>query len=310
MPELNFADRLLAAVEAKKSPLVVGLDPSYNQLPASITGHRALNDEADSTVAVDAVVEFCNKVLKLVAPHVAAVKINSAFFEQYYWDGAEAFSQVVQEANAHNLIVINDAKRADIGNTSERYAIATLADPAFANMDELVGPDAVTINPYMGSDSVLPFVKTAGEFGKGLFILVRTSNPGAAEIQDQLLQNGTPLYMHVGHLVEQWGESLRGTRGYSSVGAVVGATHPEQLSELREALPHTLFLVPGYGAQGGTAKDVARAFKPDHTGAIVNASRSIIYAYKDPKYAGQPWEKAIEQAAIASKLELAAAVGM
>jgi orotidine-5'-phosphate decarboxylase len=310
MPELNFADRLLAAVEAKKSPLVVGLDPSYAQLPAAITGQRSLNDESDTTVAVDAVTEFCNKVLKLVAPHVAAVKINSAFFEQYYWDGVEAFSNIVQEANAHGLIVINDAKRGDIGNTAERYATATLADPGFANLDELVGPDAVTVNPYMGADSVLPFVKTAGEFGKGIFVLVRTSNPGAAEIQDQVLQNGTPLYMHVGKLVEKWGESLIGQRGYSSVGAVVGATNPAQLAELRAALPKTILLVPGYGAQGGTAQDIARAFNADHSGAIVNASRSVIYAYKEAKYAELPWEKAIEQAAIAAKQELAAAAGM
>jgi orotidine-5'-phosphate decarboxylase len=139
---------------------------------------------------------------------------------------------------------------------------------------------------------------------------VRTSNPGAAQIQDQLLQDGTPLYVHVGKLVEQWGAGVVGERGYSSVGAVVGATNPQQMETLRAALPRTLFLVPGYGAQGGTAADIAKAFKPDKTGAIINASRSIIYAHKDAKYAGMSWEKAVEQAAIAAKNELAGAIGM
>ncbi len=155
----------------------------------------------------------------------------------------------MQEAAAHGLIVINDAKRADIGNTSERYAAATLADPSFTSMDDAVGPDAVTVNPYMGHDSVGPFIQVAKEFDKGLFVLVRTSNPGAAEIQDMLLQDGSPLYQHVGKLVAKWGEPLIGNRGYSSVGAVVGATNPQQLLTLRELLPHTLFLVPGYGAR-------------------------------------------------------------
>ena len=310
MAATNFADRLLAAVEEKKSPLVVGLDPSHAQLPPEIIGKDAFSDEDDAEAAVDAILEFCTKVLKIVAPHVAGVKINSAFFEQYYWDGVEAFSAVVQEAHAHGLLVINDAKRADIGNTSERYALATLADPDFAGMDDLVGPDAVTVNPYMGGDSLSPFIQTAKEFNKGVFVLVRTSNPGAAEIQDQVLANGSPLYVHVGKLVEQWGAELVGARGYSSVGAVVGATNPEQLAKLREALPQTIFLVPGYGAQGGTAADIANAFKADKTGAIINASRSIIYAYKDAKYAGTDWERAIEQAVIAAKQELAGAIGL
>lgn len=309
MAEMNFADRLLAAIEEKKTPLVVGLDPAYAQLPEAITGHRELNDEEDLEANVDAILEFCTRVLKVVAPHVAAVKINSAFFEQYYWYGYEAFAAVVQEAAAHGLIVINDAKRADIGNTSERYAEATLADPQFATLDDTVGPDAVTVAPYMGHDSVGPFVKLAEEFNKGVFVLVRTSNPGAAEIQDMLLQDGTPVYQHVGKLVAKWGEKLIGQRGYSAVGAVVGATNPQQLATLRELLPHTLFLVPGYGAQGGTAADVAKAFKSDGTGAIINSSRGIIYAHKNPAYVGMSWEKAVEGAVIAAKAEIAAAIG-
>jgi orotidine-5'-phosphate decarboxylase len=307
--EPNFAERLLAAIAEKKTPLIVGLDPLYQNLPPAITGHSELNDEQDLDASVDAILEFCTHVLKVVAPLVPAVKINSAFFEQYYWYGIEAFHALVQEAAAHGLLVINDAKRADIGNSSERYASATLADPQFAALDDTVGPDAVTVNPYMGEDSVAPFIKTAKEFNKGLFVLVRTSNPGAAEIQDLLLQDGTPVYQHVGKLVAQWGGDLVGKHGYSAIGAVVGATNPEQLATLRQLLPQTLFLVPGYGAQGGTAKDIARAFKPDGTGAIINSSRAIIYAHKSPQYAALDWQKAVEQATLAAKSEIAQALG-
>jgi orotidine-5'-phosphate decarboxylase len=308
MADVNFADRLLAGIERKGTPLVVGLDPVYENLPGAITEHRELNDREDVEGAVDAILEFCTRVLKVVAPHVAAVKINSAFFEQYYSYGVEAFQAVVQEAAAHGLIVINDAKRGDIGNTAERYAAATLGDPSFASLDDQVGPDAVTVSPYMGEDSVGPFVKVAKELGKGLFVLVRTSNPGAAAIQDALLQGGRPVYEHVGRLVAEWGKGLIGERGYSSVGAVVGATNPQQLAALREILPETIFLVPGYGAQGGSAADVAKAFKADGTGAIINSSRGIIYAYREAKYAGMSWDKAVEGAVIAAKTEIAAAL--
>jgi orotidine-5'-phosphate decarboxylase len=306
--EENFADRLLAAIDEKKTPLVVGLDPVYENLPAAITQHRELNDEEDLEAGVDAILEFCTRVLKVVAPHVPAVKINSAFFEQYYWYGVEAFAAVVQEAAAHGLVVINDSKRGDIGNTSERYALASLADPQFASLDDMVGADAVTVSPYMGADSVGPFLKVAKEFNKGIFCLVRTSNPGAAEIQDMLLQDGTPLYQHVGKLVAKWGSEMVGKRGYSAVGAVVGATNVGQMVALREMLPQTIFLVPGYGAQGASAADVAKAFKADGTGAIINSSRGIIFAHKDPKYAGMEWEKAVEGAVLAAKAEIGAAL--
>ncbi|HVT83254.1 MAG TPA: orotidine-5'-phosphate decarboxylase, partial [Phycisphaerae bacterium] len=216
----HFADALLAAIEAKGTPLIVGIDPVYEQLPEAIRGQRELNDGDDLESAVDAILEFCTRLLKVVAPHVPAVKINSAFFEQYYSYGAEAFWAVVQEAAAHGLMVINDGKRADIGNTSERYALGTLADPAFASMDNMTGPDAVTVAPYMGEDSVGPFIKVAADEGKGVFVLVRTSNPGAAAIQDALLADGTPVYQQVGKLVAKWGANLVGTRGYSAVGAV------------------------------------------------------------------------------------------
>jgi orotidine-5'-phosphate decarboxylase len=305
----NFADALLAAIDTKGTPLVVGIDPVYESLPDAIKGHRELNDAGDLEASVDAILEFCTRLLKVVAPHVPAVKINSAFFEQYYAYGYEAFRAVVEEAAAHGLLVINDCKRADIGNTSERYALGTLANPRFEGMEEAKSPDAITISPYMGEDSVGPFIKLAGAEGKGVFVLVRTSNPGAAAIQDAVLGDGTPVYQHVGKLVAQWGAGLVGTRGYSAVGAVVGATNPEQLATLRALLPQTLFLVPGYGAQGGSAADVAKAFKADGTGAIINSSRGIIFAHKSPAYAGMSWEKAVEAAVLAAKKEIGAALG-
>ena len=312
MADANFADRLLEAVAAKKTPLVVGLDPVYQQLPAAIIQQRQLNDGEDIESAIDAILEFSTRVLKVVAPHVAAVKINSAFFENYFWEGLEAYHAVVQEAAAHGLIVIGDVKRGDIGNTARYYANGTLADPEFDSLDDQVGPDAITVNAYLGQDSVAPFLDVAREYGKGVFALVRTSNPAAAEIQDVLLADGQPFYTHMGKLVAKWGADLIGQRGYSALGAVVGATNPEQLSALRSALPSVLFLVPGLGAQGATAQDIAKAFKPDGTGAIINASRSIIFAYKDEKYkdlAAASWEKAVEAAVVETKRQIAEALG-
>ncbi len=312
MAETNFADRLLAAIADKKTPLVVGLDPVYQNLPSVITQQKQMNDAEDIESAIDAILEFSTRVLKVVAPHVAAVKINSAFFENYLWEGLEAYNSVIQEAAAHGLIVIGDVKRGDIGNTSRYYANGTLADPEFASMDDLVGPDAVTVNAYLGQDSIAPFLDVARDYGKGVFALVRTSNPAAAEIQDVPLASGEPLYMHIGKLVEKWGAGLVGNRGYSALGAVVGATNPEQLAALRLALPSTLFLVPGLGSQGGTVKDAAKAFKSDGTGAIINASRSIIFAYKDDKYKDLPassWEKAVEAAVVETKQQLNEALG-
>ncbi len=304
----NFADRLVAAIGEKKRR---SWSASTRFTKVFLPPSRSIATSTIMRTSKPPSMPFSNSArarLKIVAPHVAAVKINSAFFEQYYWYGCEAFAAVVQEAAAHGLIVINDAKRADIGNTSERYAAATLADPQFSSLDDTVGADAVTVNPYMGHDSVGPFIKVAQEFDKGVFVLVRTSNPGAAEIQDMLLQDGTPLYQHVGKLVAKWGEPLIGKRGYSSVGAVVGATNPQQLAALRDLLPHTFFLVPGYGAQGASAADITKAFKPDGTGAIIASSRSIIFAHKDKKYAGLDWEKATEAAVLAAKSEISEAI--
>lgn len=297
----NFADRLLAAIKAKKTPTCVGLDPTYAQLPAEIAEHSQLNDASDSEASLDAILEFCRRVIKIVAPLVPAVKINSAFFERYYWEGIEGYLELIQEAKEAGLLVIGDCKRGDIGNTAELYAKACLADPDFFNLDDMVGPDAVTVSSYFGLDGIKPFLNVAREESKGVFALVRTTNESAGEIQGARLESGLTVAEHVAQLVTQWGkdDGLIGSGGYSALGAVVAARDPESTRRLRELMPNSIFLVPGYGAQGGTAAAVAPCFKPDGTGALISASRCVIYAYENMKYIERftsEWEKCIEQA--------------
>ena len=297
----NFADRLLTAIRAKHTATCVGIDPVYSRLPAEITENKELNDENDSEVALDAVLEFCRRVIKIVAPYVPVVKINSAFFERYYWYGIEGYFDLVQEANQAGLIVIGDCKRGDIGSTAEMYAKATLAEPDFANLDDLVAPDAVTVNPYAGLDGVKPFIDVAREEQKGVFVWVRASNESAAEIQGVKLESGLTVAEHIAQQVESWARDpeLAGNLGYSAVGAVVAARDKDEATRLRGMMPHCFFLVPGYGAQGGTAENILPCFKSDGTGAMVSASRSIIYAYEDMKYIERfpsEWDKCIEQA--------------
>jgi orotidine-5'-phosphate decarboxylase len=300
VPE-NFADRLVAAIHLKRSPTCVGIDPDYARLPASISGHREMNDPSDSEAALDAILEYSRRVLKIVAPYVPAVKINTAFFERYYAQGVEGYYELLQDAAKLNLVVIGDGKRGDIGSTSEMYARSALSDPDFANLDDMVGPDAVTVNGYAGLDGVKPFIDIACEEQKGVFVWVRATNPSAAAIQDVKLENGMTFYEHLGRQVAEWAaaDGLSGRGGYSLLGAVVAARGKEETARIREMMPKCFFLVPGYGAQGGTAEDVVPAFKPDGTGALVTASRSVINAYDNPKYATQfpgQWEKCVEEA--------------
>jgi orotidine-5'-phosphate decarboxylase len=297
----NFADQLLTAIQTKGTPTCIGIDPVYARLPAEIAEHKELNDETDSEAALDAILEFCRRVIRIVAPLVPAVKINTAFFERYYWEGIEGYYDLIQEANGAGLLVIGDVKRGDIGSTAELYAKATLADPDFGDLDHLVGPDAVTISPYFGLDGIKPFLHVAREENKGVFVLVRTSNESAAEIQNAKLENGLTVCEMIAQHVAAWGrdDGLVGSRGYSALGAVVAARSRDELVRLRGMMPHSLFLVPGYGAQGTTAADLGPCFKSDGTGAIITASRSVIYAYEDMKYIERftsEWDKCIEQA--------------
>jgi orotidine-5'-phosphate decarboxylase len=279
----------------------VGIDPDYARLPADIAEHREMNDSTDSEVALDAVLEYSRRVIKIVAPYVAAIKINTAFFERFYADGIDGYFELIQEANEHKLIVISDCKKGDVGNTSEMYAKSALSDPDFANLDDLVGPDAITVNAWAGLDGVNPFLDVAREEQKGVFVWVRASNPSAAIIQDAKLESGLTVAEHLGQQVATWaeGDGLVGQCGYSALGAVVAATNKESTARLREMMPKCIFLVPGYGAQGSTGADVAAAFNPGGAGALVTASRSVIYAYEEMKYIERwpsEWEKCVEQA--------------
>ena len=285
-----FADRLADAVRRLQSPVVVGLDPRWEELPAALRSGRGNNYESKAA----AYEEFCRQVIDVVASLVPAVKPQAAFFEELGPAGMVALAEVIAHAQSQGLLVIVDGKRNDIGSTATAYARGYLGRGQSA-----WNADALTVSPYLGDDSLAPFVETAHERGAGLFVLVKTSNPGSGTLQD-CVSDGAPMYRRVAALVEQLAADGAGDCGYGSVGAVVGATYPEQLAELRAAMPHTWFLVPGYGSQGGTAADVAHGFDDRGLGAIVNNSRGILFAYRRPEYAARfgaaRWQEAAEAA--------------
>lgn len=289
---MNYVDRLSAAVERCGNPVLVGLDPRIESLPASLTASTGSETPAQRAAAYEA---FCCGVVDVVAPLVPAVKPQAAFFEQLGPDGMVALGRVIRYASEKGLLVILDGKRNDIGSTAVAYAEGILGPGDQSPW----GADALTVSPYLGDDSLRPFVDVAMKREAGIYVLVKTSNPGGAMLQD-LTADGKQLYEHVGGFVNQLAQESLGECGYGAVGAVVGATWPEQLSELRAAMPQTWFLVPGFGSQGGTATDVAGAFDERGLGAIVNNSRGILFAYQREPYAEQfgesRWQDAVEAA--------------
>jgi orotidine-5'-phosphate decarboxylase len=301
-----FSDQLIDAIAAKGSPICVGIDPMYDQLPDAVAGPVADRNANDPEAAIDAIFAFTTAVLKTVAPHVPVVKFQSAYFEKYLWEGVEAYYSLIQEAKDLGLLVIGDVKRGDIGSTSAAYASAHLADSPFTDLEAVV-PDAITINPMLGLDSIEPFVKVARDEGKGLFALVRTSNPGSADFQDVKLDDGRTWSELVADKLATVAAdpALIGSHGYSNIGAVVGATQTHTMESLRKRLPKSIFLLPGYGTQGATA-EMTRAAFTNGKGAIVSASRSILYAHKDKKYAGiGDWTQCVLQATLDMKADLA-----
>lgn len=272
----HVADRLLASISAKGTPLCVGLDPRWESLPLVLRAGFA------ETLAgkAQAYEEFCQRILELAAPFVAVVKPQSAFFEACGPAGMLALLKTMQTAQRLGLFTILDAKRGDIASTAAAYAEAAF---------DVFHADAVTVNPYLGQDSIMPFLHYGRRCGRGVFVLVRTSNPGAGQFQD-LSCLGRPLHEHVAAAVQRWSTEHLGSNGYGDVGGVVGATSPAELVRLRQQMPAAVLLVPGYGAQGASAQDVAAAFAPDGRGAIVNSSRAILYPYRqdDPH-----WEDAV-----------------
>jgi len=309
MSEL-FCDRLLDAIDYTHAPICVGIDPMLDSLPDSVREKFRSRDDAPET-AIDAIFDFTTRVLKIVAPHVPIVKFQSAFFEKYLGEGVEAYYSLIHEAKDLGLLVIGDVKRGDIGSTASAYAAGHLSEQT--GDAEIATPDAITVNPMLGLDTLEPFIKTAKDFARGLFVLVRTSNPGSAELQDAKLASG-----------QTWSEMLAeklapiaadaalvGLRGWSSVGAVVGATQTHTMQSLRERLPRSIFLLPGYGAQGATAEMIRAAFT-DGRGAIVSASRSILYAHQVEKYSsqfGKNWEKCVEAAVVDMKRDIGQVIG-
>jgi orotidine-5'-phosphate decarboxylase len=277
----HFADRLAEAVERKRSQLVVGLDPVVELLPLELRGEAVLGRDH----AAAACERFCCGIVDAVAPYAAAVKPQSGFFEALGVDGARAFEQVCAYARAAGLIVIADAKRGDIGSTARAYAAAFLE----ARGDDPPLADALTVNSYLGRDAVEPFLAACRREGAGIFCLVKTSNAGGADVQDVTLSDGSLLWQHVAGLVREWGEELVGERGLSAVGAVVGATFPSEVAEARRLLPQAVLLLPGIGAQGAAPEDVASAFTSGPASAVVAASRSVIYAYRN---GGSDWRAA------------------
>jgi orotidine-5'-phosphate decarboxylase len=286
----HFADRLAAAVRTKRNAVCVGLDPRWESLPLAVRGHASPTSLAD---VADAFETFCGRVLDLVAPLVPVVKPQSAFFEACGPDGLAVLQRLLRKARDLGLIAILDAKRNDIASTGAAYADAAFAGVTAGGATHPVwDADALTINPYLGRDSVEPFLTSARRSCRGVFVLVRTSNPGAGQFQD-LVCGGEPVYLHVGRAVQTWAAENLGRCGLGDVGAVAGATHPAELARLRRELPNVVFLVPGYGAQGGTAADVAAAFRPDGLGAVVNSSRGILFPFEPDD---RDWEAKIEAA--------------
>jgi orotidine-5'-phosphate decarboxylase len=277
-----FADRLAEAVERKRSQLLVGLDPRPDLLPVELVGDTQVDREA----AADGCARFCQGIIDSVAPHVVGVKPQLAFFEALGADGMRALEEVCAYARAAGLLVLADAKRGDIGSTSRAYAAAFLErrgeeQPPLA--------DAMTVNVYLGRDSLEPFLAACRREGAGLFCVIKTSNEGGADVQDLALSDGRPLWHHLARLVHELGEELVGGRGLSSIGAVVGATYPRAVGEARRLMPQAVMLLLGVGAQGASPADLARAFTSGPASALVSVSRSVLYAFRST---GEDWRTA------------------
>lgn len=297
-------DRLIDRIKELDNPTVAGLDTNFDYLPDDM---RA--GVKDFKGAADAVLEFNRRLVDSICDIVPAVKVQIAYYEMYGLEGMRAFAETVRYASEKGMLVMTDAKRNDIGATAECYAKAYLgetkvADAAYTAFDS----DFLTVNGYLGSDGIKPFLGWMEKRDKGIFVLVKTSNKSSGELQDLRLENGKTVYEYMGGLVEEWGSSSIGKYGYSAIGAVVGATHPEQARILRGEMPHTFFLIPGYGAQGGTADDLKVCFDKDGLGGIVNSSRGILCAYRQEKYAGLAFDAAARQACIDMKNDLNRAI--
>lgn len=291
-------DRLMKKITEMDNAAVVGLDPKLDYLPEYMKQNYFDQYGQTLEAAAKAILEFNKMIIDEIYDIVPAVKPQAAYYEMYGWRGVETLEQTIKYAKEKGMFVITDGKRNDIGATMEAYTNAHLGTVTVGDTRcEPFGADALTVNGYLGTDGIDPLLKACEERDKGIFVLVKTSNKSSGELQDKLI-DGTPVYCVMGDMCEKWGSGQIGEYGYSSVGAVVGATYPEQLTELRKRLPHTMFLVPGYGAQGGGAKGIAGAFDENGLGAVVNSSRAVMCAYKkEENCAEQDFAKAARREA-------------
>ena len=303
-------DRLLEKIAKLQNPTVAGLDPKLSYLPDFLKESSFAKYGKTLEGAADALFAFNKGLIDALCDIVPAVKPQAAYYEMLGWQGVRALTETIRYAQSKGMYVITDGKRNDIGATMEAYAAAHLGVTDIeGETAEAFGADALTVNGYLGSDGINPLLSVCGERDKGIFVLVKTSNPSSGELQDRVLDSGETIYRTVGNMCESWGEKLPGKYGYSGVGAVVGATYPAQLGELRNALPHTFFLVPGYGAQGGGAADVAPGFDENGLGAVVNSSRGIMCAWQKEQCAPEDYAKAARREAERMRDEIMAQIG-
>lgn len=293
-----FIDRLISNIKKHNNPTVVGLDPRLEFIPAKIR-ERSFAEHGNSAAGVsDAILRFNTRLIDAVYDIVPAIKPQLAYYEMYGAEGIQAFTRTCAYAGSKGMLVIADGKRNDIGTTAQAYADAYLGKAPMGDLKQsMFGIDALTVNPYLGFDGIKPFTEACTEYDKGIFILVKTSNKSSGQLQDLLTQEGKHIYEKVAELVDEWGAPLTGENGYSSVGAVVGATWPEQAKVLRRIMKRAYILVPGYGAQGGTADDAVHSFNDDGLGAIINASRSIMCAWKSGQWSDRYTEDDFDSAA-------------
>lgn len=297
-------DRLIDKITELSSPIVVGLDPRLSQIPSKLKEEAFLRRGKTPEAVARIFYRFNRAIIDHIYDLIPAVKPQIALYEQLGAPGIDCYIKTVEYAKSKGLIAIGDIKRGDIASTAEAYSHGHIGKVDIENTShKIFDEDFITVSPYLGHDSVEPYLADCKDYGKGIFVLVKTSNKGSADIQDIITKDGLPLYRHVGQLVSSWGEGLIGKHGFSSVGAVVGATHPEEGRELRESMPHTFFLVPGYGAQGGTAKDLVGLYNKDRLGIIVNSSRGITGAFQMEQYKSYG-EAGFAQAARAAVMDM------
>lgn len=305
----NSIDILIDKIKEKNNPTVMGLDPRYDMIPECIRNKYAENLSG----ACDAIFEFNKALIDATYDIIPAVKPQIAFYEMFGLEGLRAFNETCKYAKSKGMLVIADIKRGDIGTTAQGYSNAFIGKTPIGALEySIYDVDFVTLNPYMGIDSIKPFIDDCRKYQKGMFVLVKTSNKSSGDLQDLKLENGKTIYETVADLVNEWGKDSIGEYGYSDVSAVVGATYPKQIEELRSIMPAGFFLIPGYGAQGGKAEEIALGFDKNGLGGIVNASRSLMCAYKSDrwkdKYTQEQFAEATRAEAIRMRDELNGAI--